>query len=98
MDFRVNIGIVGVGRMGKFHLEKFLGLSDCEVIGFFDVNPDTSRSVEETLEVKAFPSLSELLYEADAVVIAASTEHHIPLAKKALFYWPITALTAPDDD
>lgn len=81
---KTRVGVVGVGKMGRFHLQKYLALPEAEVVGFFE--PDRARcsEIEKELGVPAFSDLGDLLFEVDAVTIASPTHSHAPLACQAL--------------
>jgi predicted dehydrogenase len=78
------VGVIGVGKMGALHLEKYLGLAHVEVVGIFDPSAERCQAVLAKYGVRAISSLSELLFEADAVTIASPTATHFSIAKQAL--------------
>ncbi|HOV16186.1 MAG TPA: Gfo/Idh/MocA family oxidoreductase [Candidatus Cloacimonadota bacterium] len=80
----VKIGVVGVGHLGKFHVQKFLKIADCILTGIYDINQQRAQEVSQALGVKSFPTYEELLDNVDAVDIAATTTYHYELAKSAL--------------
>ena len=43
----VNIGIIGTGKLGTYHLEKFQNISTCNLVGIYDSNQDTLNQYEE---------------------------------------------------
>ncbi len=83
MSSKVKVGVIGVGHMGRLHLKKLLSDPLAEVIGA--VEPDVAKRVglEREFPIRVFGSVSEILFEADAVVIAAPTSAHYRLAKQA---------------
>lgn len=81
---RVRVGVVGIGRMGGYHLQKFLQLPQAEVVGILDHNPVHGAAVAEKFGVRSFDTLPELLTEVDALVIAAPTATHFSIARQAL--------------
>lgn len=80
----LNVGLVGAGKMGALHLEKLARLASVEIVGLFDPNRATANSVASARGTRAFDRLADLLFECDAVVIAAPTALHYPLARQAL--------------
>jgi len=80
----LNVGIIGVGRMGELHLKKFLANPDCRVSGVFEANAERRQQLEETYSVKGYAQLSDILFDSDAVVIAAPTALHYSIARQAL--------------
>ena len=81
---KVRVGVIGVGRMGRLHLVKYLELPSCEVVGFFDPDSATRQLVQAEYGVRSFETLQEILFEADAVTIAAPTRTHYELGRRAL--------------
>jgi predicted dehydrogenase len=81
---KVRVGIVGVGKMGLFHLKKFQALECAHLVGFYEPNAARAQSVMQESGVSAFSELSDLFFETDAVVIACPTPQHAGVARLAL--------------
>jgi len=80
----VRIGVVGVGHLGQYHVQKFLSLPDCQLVGIHDRNAERQQQMSASLGVRAFSTYDALLQEIDAIDIAATTSYHYVLAKMAL--------------
>ena len=80
----LNIGVIGVGHLGKYHLEKLKIREDINLIGFFDSDKSRQKFISENLGVVAFDSISKLLKICDAVTIATPTIHHFEIAKTSM--------------
>lgn len=80
---KLRVGVIGVGRMGSLHIAKYSLLPGVEIVGVYDSNTTASQKAKEVFKVKAFENLNELLFEADAVSIATSTESHYRIARMA---------------
>jgi predicted dehydrogenase len=78
------IGIIGVGHLGKFHVNSWLQMPDVQVVGFFDPNDANAQEVEEKFAIPRFQNLADLIAQVDAVDIVAPTNHHFPLCKAAI--------------
>ena len=78
------IGLLGAGHLGKIHLRLLKEIDTVELVGFFDVNPDIRKKVQEEYSVPAFDSYEDLLGEVDAVDIVTPTTTHFEIAQKAL--------------
>ncbi|TAE13502.1 MAG: gfo/Idh/MocA family oxidoreductase, partial [Bacteroidetes bacterium] len=78
------IGIIGVGHLGKFHVNSWLQMPDVQVVGFFDPNDANAQEVEEKFAIPRFQNLADLIAKVDAVDIVAPTNHHFPLCKAAI--------------
>lgn len=81
---KVRTAVVGVGKMGQFHLSKLLASPHSEFVGIFDADVERARVVAAQSGVRAFETLSELLFETDALVVATPTDFHFTVAKEAL--------------
>ncbi len=79
---KLSVGVIGVGHLGKLHSKMFNQISNCELVGVFDSNPEQAKLVAEEFGVKHFNSIDELLSKVKAVSIAATTSAHHEVAKK----------------
>lgn len=80
----LKIGLVGLGRMGSYHLEKLMEHSQVELCGVLDKEHERAQSVAAGKGVKVFSSEEELFFESDAIIVASPTPTHFEIAKKAL--------------
>lgn len=83
MGNKIKIGILGVGHLGKIHLN-CLKDTDFEIIGFYDPDATNSREVEEKFSVKSFSDVDSLLEVTDAIIIASPTITHFSLARQCI--------------
>ncbi|MCS6971982.1 MAG: Gfo/Idh/MocA family oxidoreductase [Leptospiraceae bacterium] len=81
---KLAIGIIGVGHMGSYHLNVVSALLTHRVVGIFDPRHELAEQRAVQYATRAFRSEDELLAACDAVVIAAPTHLHYPLARRAL--------------
>ena len=83
MSKQLEVGVVGLGRIGRHHVETLLGLDGVSV-SVTDADQERARRVAEELGVPAVATPEELLEAgADALVIATSTPSHAPLLQLA---------------
>jgi len=80
----VRIAVAGVGRMGRWHLDKARANAAATVVGIFDADSNRASDVAQATGVPSFENYERLLAQADAVIIAAATAAHFPLATLAL--------------
>ena len=80
----LKIGVVGVGHLGKHHARIFSQIENCKLIGVYDKIPERANEIANLYSVKSFTSYEEMLLEADAIDIAATTTYHYDIAKPAL--------------
>lgn len=81
---RVKVGVIGVGHLGKYHLQRLLELPQAQMVGLFDQDKEKGKKVAKSVGVRAWPSLSGLLKEAEAVVVAVPTSSHYEVVMEAL--------------
>jgi len=76
----LHLGVIGVGRIGRFHARTLLALDGVESLTIADTDAGRTRQVASDLGAHAAET-PEALVEGgvDALVIAASTPGHVPL-------------------
>lgn len=80
----LKIGIVGVGHLGKFHLNNWLEINDVEVVGFVDPSDEIAADVIEKYGIKRFFDTDDFLNQCDAIDIVAPTNYHYEWCEKAI--------------
>jgi len=80
----LNIGIVGVGHLGRIHAEILQKSDFFNLIGVFDINQETSIKLSKRLSIKNFTNFNQLLKECDVVDIVTPTNNHFNYARQAL--------------
>ncbi|MCH7574057.1 MAG: Gfo/Idh/MocA family oxidoreductase [Candidatus Marinimicrobia bacterium] len=81
---RTKMGVIGVGHLGKFHVQQLLEIADAEIIGLHDIDPAAASEVGAQHAVPVFDNLDDLLAQVDAVSIVVSTRNHFTVASRAL--------------
>ncbi len=81
----LKVGVLGVGHLGKFHLNNWKEIDNVTIVGFFDPSDDTSILVEKEYKLKRFTSVDELIEACDVIDILAPTTTHFELCKRAIF-------------
>jgi myo-inositol 2-dehydrogenase/D-chiro-inositol 1-dehydrogenase len=77
------VGVVGLGRIGRHHVQTLLGLEGVSV-SVTDADPQRARQVADELGIRAVATPEELLETGvEALVIATSTPSHAPLLQLA---------------
>jgi myo-inositol 2-dehydrogenase/D-chiro-inositol 1-dehydrogenase len=80
---QLEVGVVGLGRIGRHHVETLLGLDGVSV-SVTDADLLRAREVADELGVRAVPTPEDLLEAGvEAFVIATSTPSHAPLLQLA---------------
>ncbi|HPC36005.1 MAG TPA: Gfo/Idh/MocA family oxidoreductase [Candidatus Marinimicrobia bacterium] len=80
----LKIGVVGAGNFGRWHIKNLKNLPTAELVGFFDIDPERASSISTEFQVRAYPSLEQLLDDCEAVSIVVPTHSHYSVAKAAL--------------
>jgi predicted dehydrogenase len=80
----LKVAIVGVGRLGRFHADKYGLISHCRLMGCLDSDTKRAEEAGAALGIRVFDSYDALLQDVDAVDICTPTTSHYELAKTAL--------------
>lgn len=81
---KVNISLIGVGRMGQFHLNVVSQINHINLAGIYDADENHLNEISQKYNIKKFNSVDEAIDNADAVIIASPTIYHFEIAKKAV--------------
>jgi predicted dehydrogenase len=80
---RPNIVLVGTGAMGSLHARVLFQSERCNLVRVVDPNRELGSAIASRYGASWSPEVGELA-DADAVVLAAPTEHHYGLASDIL--------------
>ena len=76
----LHVGVIGVGRIGAFHVRTLRALAEVSAVTLADANPAHARRVAgETGAAVAGTPEALVASGVDALVIATSTPGHAPL-------------------
>jgi predicted dehydrogenase len=102
---KIRIGVVGTGHLGRFHLQKYLKIPECRVVGVADVAEANARKAAEGVDCEVLTDYRGLLGKVDAVSIAVPTGAHHEVASvflkagvDVLLEKPIAATLAEADE
>jgi len=84
MKEKIKIAVIGVGRWGELHAQKFASMPQVELVGVVDILPERAQEVARKVGSRPFFDYRELLGEVEAVSIATPTSVHYKIAKDFL--------------
>ena len=80
----LKMGVIGVGHLGRFHVQQLQTIQNINLIGIFDVDSVVAFTVASEFNTQNFEILDELLDECDAVSIVTPTSFHYDIAVKCI--------------
>jgi len=81
---KLKIGVIGVGHLGEYHVQKYKAISDVDLVGVVDADPDRADEIARRYDVRAYGNHEEILDMVEAVSLAVPTEMHFEVAKDVL--------------
>jgi predicted dehydrogenase len=91
----MDVGVIGVGTMGKNHVRVYSELKNVESVGVYDVNQKTAGEIGAQHGAGVYDSVEELLKHSDAVSICVPTQFHARIAEKAFAVKCATLIEKP---
>lgn len=76
--------VIGVGHVGKYHVEKYMALPDFNLAAVVDTNLDLAKRVASKFGCAALTDYRELIGKVNAVSIAVPTNLHFEIARNFL--------------
>lgn len=80
----MNVGIVGLGHLGKIHLKLLSDIPEFTLSAIYDIDKTVIDNLVYQKNVKSCNSYQELLDNCDAVLIITPTPSHFELASEAI--------------
>ena len=77
----LQIGVVGVGYLGRRHLEHTMQLKDVECCGFFDKDAERSALIAQESGAQSHNSMAALIESANIITIVVPTVDHFSVAQ-----------------
>jgi len=76
----INVGVIGVGNMGKHHARVYSELKGCRLAGLSDIDEERGRNIARQHGCKYYKNFQDMLKDIDAVSIAVPTIYHKDIA------------------
>ncbi|MFA5247962.1 MAG: Gfo/Idh/MocA family oxidoreductase [Candidatus Paceibacterota bacterium] len=80
----LNVGVIGVGMMGKNHARVYSELKNVDNLFVTDINESVAKEVATKNNGIYCASIDNLLEKVDAVSICVPTQYHYEVAKKVI--------------
>lgn len=84
MSDPIRVGVVGVGRLGRFHTQKYAANEGADLVGVYDADRETAERVARENDCRVYPDLATLLQDVQAVSCAAPTTLHHQIGLQVL--------------
>ena len=81
---KINLGLIGLGHLGKYHLKHLAAFDFVEIVGIYDIDEKITDDLALKYNIPVAKSLEALLDIAEAVSIVTPTNTHAEIALKAL--------------
>ena len=81
---KIKVGVIGIGHLGNYHLQKYQKLENCEITAVADRITDRAQKAAEIYKCTAFSDYRAMLGQVEAVSIAVLTSEHYKVAKDFL--------------
>ena len=80
----VRAGVIGVGRMGTYHVGILSELDKVELSAVVDIDSKSRKVIEKNYETLGFDNYRDIYDKIDVAVVAVPTGMHYPIAKDLL--------------
>ena len=77
---KVRIGVVGIGHLGRYHLQKYEKLEPCEIVAAADVVAERAARAAALHGCRAMTDYRDMIGAVDAVSVAVPTRCHHAVA------------------
>ena len=81
---KIKVGVIGVGRMGTYHVGILSELPEVELTAVVDIDSKCRKGIEENYGTPGFENYQDMYGKVDAAVVAVPTGLHFPIAKDLL--------------
>jgi predicted dehydrogenase len=87
MGDKIRIGIIGVGQIGKVHLQNYQKIEDAEVVALADIDVPEGKRVSEVFDIpNVYTNFYKMLErdDIDAVDVCLHNNYHMPVSVAVL--------------
>lgn len=79
-----NIGVVGVGHLGRHHVKHLVQQNGVQFSGIFDIDHNRAQKIASDYNCIAYDSMGEILSASDALSIVTPTRTHADVAEQSI--------------
>lgn len=80
----INVGVIGVGNMGRHHVRLYSEMKDVNLFGIVDIDEEKGKLMAKEFNTHFFDNYEDLIGNVDAVSIAVPTFLHYSIGMKFL--------------
>lgn len=81
---KLKIGVIGVGHLGEYHVQKYKTIPSVELVGVVDTNFHRANEIASRYDTRAYGNHLDIMDKVDGVSLAVPTEAHFDVAKDIL--------------
>jgi predicted dehydrogenase len=81
---KIKVGVVGIGHLGNYHLQKYRLLEACEIVAVADVSVERAQKAADIYQCAAFTDHRSMIGKVDVVSVAVPTGEHHKVARDFL--------------
>ena len=92
------VGVVGVGKMGEYHVGVLSEMREVDLVGVVDSDQERAKKISKQYKTRSYKNYKDLFNEVDAVVVAVPTSLHYAIGKEFIEAGIHTLLEKPCTD
>ncbi len=81
---KIKVGVVGIGHLGNYHLQKYSQMASCDIVAASDTDMERAKKAAGLFGCQAFDDHRQMIGQVDAVSIAVPTGFHHTVARDFL--------------
>ena len=78
----MDVGVIGLGMMGKNHVRVYSELKSVNSVGVYDLNNAAAHAIAHQHDVTVYDSVTALIEQSDAVSVCVPTQYHSNIVRQ----------------